>query len=212
MRLIVIGLHGQKQNGKTALRSKLCERLEKLSSRISSHTIQHGVFPFADGLKKILSQVYESCTTRDHWYGWRKEEPIEALGGKTARQLMVDFGTKLIRDQFDRDFWVRLNRSEIMAWATIIGEMDPDHNTVSIAIIDDVRFENEAKMIASFAEHRIYRVVNTNIPEVYGNDPSEQILDPGFLTDTLRASSLEELDKHADRIIESLNLCSPMSR
>lgn len=69
--------------------------------------------------------------------GSLKETPIDWLGGKTPRYVMQTLGTEWGRDLIDHDLWVRLGRNEI------ISHLERGRNVV----VDDLRFENERKVI-----------------------------------------------------------------
>ncbi len=119
MSRIIIGLAGPARAGKTEVAKHLM--------------LQYGFYThgFAVPLKKMLLAlgVPEDCL-----YGGRKGEPLDILGGKTARWAMQALGAEWGRDLIDIDLWVR-------AWEASI-------SSTSLSIVaDDVRFGNEVDTI-----------------------------------------------------------------
>lgn len=94
-------------------------------------------FAFADALKDMLEVGLGLNHPQLHGSQREKNTPIDWLDGKTTpRHLMQTLGTSWGRDTIARDLWIRvlerrLNQSE------------------DLAVVTDVRFENEAKMIRS---------------------------------------------------------------
>lgn len=66
-----------------------------------------------------------------------KMQPLDMLGGKSARYALQTLGTEWGRELMDSNFWVR-------AWEhTLEAEADTD----DIIVADDVRFHTEAEAI-----------------------------------------------------------------
>lgn len=72
----------------------------------------------------------------------RKKEPLESFGGRSARELMQTLGTEWGRGHVGPDVWVNAVRRQIE------GGMLGGESFWPI-VIDDVRFDNEARMIAA---------------------------------------------------------------
>lgn len=74
-----------------------------------------------------------------HLYGSPEEklQPLDVLGGKSARHALQTLGTEWGRNCMDTNFWVR-------AWAHVL-ETESDPGDVIVA--DDVRFQTEADAI-----------------------------------------------------------------
>jgi len=121
----IIGLTGFAGCGKTTVASYLCEA--------------HGFarVRFADPLK---GAACEMGLTREQVDGSLKEQPCSLLCGKTPRWFLQWFGTDIIRNQIDQNFWV--NAWKLRAQA----KLDAGFRIVA----DDVRFPNEAAAILKF--------------------------------------------------------------
>lgn len=94
-----------------------------------------------------------------------------AYGGKTTRQLLQSLGTDWGRDMVGPDIWVDLLMQRI------------DQEDTHLAIIDDVRFDNEADAI----HERGGVVIELNRPGIYYSEEhaSETPLDPRLIDHTL---------------------------
>jgi hypothetical protein len=67
--------------------------------------------------------------------GMCKNDAIPQLGGKTPRDLMQTLGTEWGRELISPDIWLSVMRCQL------------DAHRDKMVVIDDVRFENEARMI-----------------------------------------------------------------
>lgn len=95
-----------------------------------------------------------------------KEAPLRELGGKTARYALQTLGTEWGRDQFDKDFWVRIGL------AAAIHDMSKGRSVV----FDDVRFKNEADAIKDAGGY-VIRVIRPGFTRPIGGHTSEGELD-----------------------------------
>jgi hypothetical protein len=93
------------------------------------------ILSFASTLKKMVLQL--EGVTEDHVYGDKKEEPIPACGGATARKLMETLGTKWGREMIDPDLWLIQNATKVRSILDAGGYV----------VFDDVRFPNEVQLI-----------------------------------------------------------------
>ena len=98
--------------------------------------------PFASYPKEIASYILQITGVPDsdaqRLVYTDKEEQIPGFPqGVTARFLLQQLGTNFARDSIDPTIWVR-------AWANTVSTL-PD--TVPNIVVDDVRFENEARTI-----------------------------------------------------------------
>ena len=118
----IIALTGPKGVGKTSIAKELEERAWE----------DRCVVSFADPLRRMLSRLVPIKAMK---HPQLKEEPIEWLGGKSPRQLLQSLGTDWGRNMISETIWIDAMRQTIPA---------QPFNTV---IIDDCRFENEAKMV-----------------------------------------------------------------
>lgn len=89
---------------------------------------------FAGPLKDMLRTLGLTEAQVD---GDEKELPCDLLGGKTPRQAMQFLGCEFGRDLIDPGLWVR---------ATML-RVDADLTAGKLVVIDDVRFDNEARAI-----------------------------------------------------------------
>lgn len=119
----LIGLAGPAGSGKTTLAQSLCETLHSKFVRK----------PFAATLKNMMKAA---GVPHANIYGDRKEEPLDMLGGRTARHAMQTLGTEWGRAQMHPDIWVSL-------WKADVEKVLENRNV----IVDDVRFDNEARAV-----------------------------------------------------------------
>ena len=126
MSRIIIGLAGPAGAGKTEVAKHLVDQYGFK---------RHG---FAEPLKRMLAAlgVPHECLC-----GSRKNEPLDILGGKTARWAMQTLGTEWGRDLIGPQLWVRAWLNDIGSTSLLLGY---NHTHV---IDDDVRFGNEIDVI-----------------------------------------------------------------
>ena len=127
-------------------------------------------FSFAGTLKAMLSVLGLS---EEEINGSMKEKPSKLLGGKTPRFAMQTLGTEWARDIIDQNIWVNVLERKLVA-----------HLNTSIqnrAVVDDVRFLNEAEMIrrqggkivkvvrpgAEVSDHQSEREIDMIEPDIY---------------------------------------------
>jgi len=91
------------------------------------------VISFATPIKQMLTAI----AGQEYIYGTKKNAVVPHLG-VTGRFLMQTLGTEWGRETIDQDIWV--NSVRRMLTKSFFGEYSP-------VIIDDLRFENEAKMV-----------------------------------------------------------------
>ncbi len=123
---MIIGLHGLSGSGKSEL------------ARFLVDECGFELVKFASPLKNMLRQFYWDCGLTEEEIERRiegdlKEVPCFFLNGKTPRHAMQTLGTEWGRDSIGQSFWI--NR-----W----GDKVQQHKNV---VVDDVRFDNEAKAI-----------------------------------------------------------------
>lgn len=127
---------------------------------------KHGFYRirFAAPLKEAMRSILGAAGLDNHIIermieGDLKEQPHDALLGKTPRYAMQTLGTEWGRNLIDESFWVNLT-------CLYLTSLSPD----ACAVIEDVRFENEAALIRKFGGKIIRMEGRGGIP---GNHSSE---------------------------------------
>lgn len=123
----IIGILGAAGSGKSTLR----QQLEGMGWQS---------LPFARPLKAMLEKllVIQGASPREvlsALYGVDKDQPCQYLDGLTPRHAMQTLGTEWGRYQMGNSFWV--NRWKEMLSCSFSSRI----------VVDDLRFENEAKAI-----------------------------------------------------------------
>lgn len=119
----VIGLAGPKGVGKSTFASQLIFDLYKNGTETGV------IMSFATPLKQMLG-----CIVHEDYIKEDKEKIIPHLG-VSARHCLQTLGTEWGRNTISNDIWVNLAKHRI------------EETYHEVVIIDDVRFDNEAKMI-----------------------------------------------------------------
>jgi hypothetical protein len=122
-KISLVGFAGMKQSGKTT------------SAKALKH---HGyrIYSFADPIRKLCRAL--GITKK--YYNGDKDEPIPHLGKKTARYIMQTIGTDWGRAMVSETIWLDMMERRLV----------DAHNNKFLICIDDVRFDNEARLIKSF--------------------------------------------------------------
>lgn len=132
--------------------------------------IQHNVelslnFPMAEPIKQMIGTLLgagigmDTEEARERVMGGQKEDPIEDLGGVTARKLMQTLGTEWGRDTIDQDIWAKIFQSRVRFY---MGDNPQFDRPANLVISDDVRFENEIRLVKAVADElgvRHYHVI-----------------------------------------------------
>lgn len=130
---LFIGLSGRKRSGKTSVAMEIRRRLRRISG------VDCEIYSFAHPLKVALHSMLIYAGMRpsevsERVYGDKKEESIEELGGISARRMMQTLGTEWGRDTLYEDLWIDMLILQLAGRSCI-------------AIIDDVRMDNEVEFI-----------------------------------------------------------------
>lgn len=136
---MIVGIGHKKQHGKSTF-----------ADMIQKHLLRNG-YPcvtdsFAEGLKRVLLELFPKQVQRRHLYGTEKDKTERLLDIKIAtlkpgeivcgRTLMQFFGTEVCRGMYDRIWCVQLaNRAA--------------QQPGKLTITSDVRFSNEVDTILS---------------------------------------------------------------
>lgn len=147
---------------------------------------------FAAPFKNALRSILKSAALDDHTIermieGDLKETPHPTLIGKTPRQAMQTLGTEWGRHCIGGEFWVNLTRASIEA-------IPVDQRRI---VIEDVRFENEAKMIRSLGGKIIRIYGRGGIP---GGHESEAGVAPDMTC--FNGGSVVEMNRWFDYVLD----------
>lgn len=110
------------------------------------------ILPFAGPIKSMLSGLVMSqgCnldTTTRMFYGDLKNTPSEYLGDRTPAYAMQTLGTEWGRDLIHQEIWAN-------AWKRNIERLHGFN-----IIVDDLRFLSEEKMIRTFENNTIVKLI-----------------------------------------------------
>ncbi|KRW94255.1 hypothetical protein [Paracoccus sp. MKU1] len=132
----ILALIGPKQVGKTTVASHL-------QTEYGFHRVR-----FADPLKDMAECL---GLTREHLDGCRKEEPMEALCGKTPRHVMQTLGTEW-RNMIGKNLWANILVSRLAVL--------PEERR--FVVVDDMRFPHELQALneAFPGRVRVIRITN----------------------------------------------------
>jgi hypothetical protein len=178
----LIGLTGAAGSGKSTVAAML-ERT-------------HGFhrMKFASPLKAMLREllIMLDCPEEeldDHIEGALKEEPCKYLDGRTPRLAMQTLGTEWGRNCMGKNFWVNLAEERVMRVLGCGGRI----------VFDDVRFMNEAGMIAGLGG-KIVRL--TGRGGIDGQHASENGFDSHDVTiDNGPDTSVMQLYEEVNRLV-----------
>lgn len=123
---LVIGFMGLATAGKTTAAAFL-KSLDPVNIRVES---------FATPLKEAAKDLF--LLTDEQLYGSLKEV-ADPRWGVSPRHLLQKMGTDFVREMILKDFWVKRMETVIET-----GSTEP------VILIDDVRFEDEARMVAKY--------------------------------------------------------------
>jgi len=126
------------------------------------------VLSFATPIKRML----QALVGKEYVFGSKKNE--ETHLGVTGRVLLQTLGTEWGREMIDQDIWVKAMRH------ILTDAMFQEYRPI---VIDDLRFENEAKMIRELngeiwhVERRSYTPANDNhVSEAGVTDVDRKVL------------------------------------
>jgi len=156
------------------------------ASRILRDKHGYTTFKFARPLKRMLITLFEEAGIPDDVIhemieGSLKEQPCEALGGKSPRYAMQSLGTDWGRNLFCYDIWV--NIAEMKA-RTIL-------DSGGKVAIEDLRFDNESQMVMRLGG----KVIKILPPESH-----IQIDSSGHVSETNELAYNIEIKNHGTKI------------
>lgn len=121
----LIGITGNANAGKDTLADYI------INNKNNSFIKDALAKPIKDIMINQLGFTYQQC------YNQQLKQTIDDFWGLTPREVMLLIGTKMFRQNWRYDFWVKLMQKKIIDNA--------DQNI----IVSDVRFENQGQMIKS---------------------------------------------------------------
>ena len=172
----IIGITGKAGAGKTTFANILRRIL------IEENLIYSRILPFAYRLKRIAREM-----------GWNGEKD------EKGRRLLQLLGTEVGRDCIGENVWVNL-------WQEEYRETRMINNYVSLFLIDDLRFQNEAAFVKSKngiivkIEGRKY----DNINSAHKSESEMDGIEPDFIISN--DGDVEELIHHVKTLITTLEL------
>jgi len=124
----------------------------------------------------------------------------------TAREVMQVFGTDIMRNMFYDEIWVDSTMTEIHEWMDR-PDLDPTvKRRYPIAVLSDTRFRNELAGVKGLRETKGITIYTTrpNNPATGDGHSSENDISPEDCDFHFVADNLEQLEKHADDLVETL--------
>lgn len=136
------------------------------------------LFSFADPLRQMLA-VLTHCKD--------KNTTPEELCGRTVRYALQTLGTEWGRNTIGKDIWVEYTRRRIKEHLRENGWGWGEENG---AVIDDLRFDDEAKMIRQEGG-KIVHIYRPGLERM--NHESENGIDPTLVDYWVSATTVDEL-------------------
>jgi hypothetical protein len=137
---LLVALFGPQQVGKSTAAISLVQN--------------HGLVrvAFADPLYRMLAALLELSVEATRRLP--KNEPMEALGGRTVRHMLQTLGTEWGRTLMADDLWVETARRKILEFTS----------SGTSVVVDDLRFANEYAMLGALG-CRFVRLHRDGVPE-----------------------------------------------
>lgn len=178
MKQKIIGITGLANAGKDTLADYIITK---------NHTYLKTAFakPIKDMMINFLGFTEKQC------YDQQLKQQKDNFWNMSPRDAMLLIGTKLFRENWRYDFWVKLMEKTIL-----------DHNNQNY-IISDVRFENEAEMIKNNGGI-IIRVIRPNNPikveHVSEKGFNEKLIDYNIINDGTLEQYYSKIEEQFDFI------------
>lgn len=145
---MLIGVTGKARSGKDTVADRLVD--------------QYGFnrFTFARPLKEAIKIMFD--LSDDHVDGHLKEEVVPWIG-KSPRELMQSLGTEWARDHVSPEIWI--NVLAVVYSRAVVAHQKSGVGSPFLAVVTDVRFDNEAQWIRSMGGI-VVQVVRDIAPDV----------------------------------------------
>ena len=190
---MIIGIGHKKQVGKDLLAHFLSDYI------YTKYGIATKIVSFADPLYDTCYRLYGWCGFKTRAYynmnPHKKNKPLLHIG-KTPREILIDLGTKGIRQQVWEDTWVQLLLQE-----------NKSHRVI---LVPDVRFPNEARGIRQVGG-KLIRVIRPSVADT--PDPADCALNgyEGWNYCILNDGTMEDLMLKAREVADGIfNTRTPM--
>ena len=144
---IIIGLAGRAGSGKSTAADYL--HITHNFTEIS----------FADPLKQTCSVMFGIPLEKFYDLD-AKETKIDRFGGKTPRELLQIVGTDIVRQHFDKDFWLKR-----AFWR--LEDIRTESDVATNVVFSDVRFDNEARAVRHAGGIIIHIDSSIRLPETH---------------------------------------------
>jgi len=175
---MIIGISGKRGSGKSTLCKLLIEKLAAKGIIAEKKS-------FAGKLKEITAII--SGLDLELMYTQEGKNIMVPSFGLTVGQMQQKIGTEVMRDNFDKDVWVK-------------ALLNSYTYKKDVWIIEDVRFENEAEAIRKMPQNVIFRLngdpagINKNSTRDLSH-PSETSLDDYEHFDLVIDNSIQDISK-----------------
>ena len=169
----IIAFTGKMEAGKSTATAALALSLSR------DHHVD--CYAFAEPMKKMAEEFFyfsEASLYTTEGKSWKN-----SVLGITSREFLQKFGQGM-RDLIDPDIWVKLMRIRI---THTIDEAKMGKTMTDVIIIDDLRMENEAKMLKDLGATIVKIVRENHKPTSAGirNHPSEDGIPDSYIDYTI---------------------------
>lgn len=198
--ILVVGVCGAARSGKDTFASFLRAELTRSDTPCYSYTISMAD-PLRDMFRTLLAGLDPHCVL--DWTGKDKDKDTSILLGRSPRYILQTLGTDWGREMVDKELWCEIIKQRIHS----VREKSRRFAVANIAIIPDIRFDNESKLCDV-----IYEVTRTGTKRVRehsseaGLSPhliDKTILNNGTVEDLLDLAT-EEADELLLRVIKGI--------
>lgn len=185
MNIYYIGFTGNAGSGKTSVSKYIQNKfMEKYKN---SYVL---IIPFAKSLKEFAKEL-----------GWNGEKD------EKGRKLLQLLGTEVGRKCIDENIWVNKWKENVLNILKTIKLSNDIHVRYILILIDDVRFDNEAKYLKEL-NSQLYMLSNRNHDNVDLNHESEKGINKNYIDKVFDSGNmgLEELQESVyNKFIEYFN-------
>lgn len=139
---IVLGVTGKAGTGKDKFSHLLEDNIDKNCFHVKR-------FAFADPVKEVCSLLFKHPI--NNFYNQDSKDKLIPAFNLSVREAMQKFGTDLVRNNLDKDHWIKYMALNMYERLNIIGNTftdDDDYlNRGNLFILTDIRFDNEASFV-----------------------------------------------------------------